>query len=640
MRIAIFLLTALLSISVMGQTPIYPPPVVPTVPQTTVPQTQYLLKADYNILEGVVHQEGRYYVVQSVNGGSMYVPKEQSLAVCNNMEDVYKARVATIQSEDAASYLKLTDWCIKYKMLDKAEQHLAYAKRIQYDYPYIPVMERRLALAKQQLARESQPASGTVVIDSNQNDPVAQINKLRSERTALEQIAKNMPGDTLKQFSMEIQPILLNSCGTSNCHGSPDNKFQLIRSPQSRNITLKNLYSVLRQVDRNTPDASRLLTMSSQAHGGLDVPVFSRSRTSAYSRLVGWTYRVARPSQDLAMGANAEYDSMFGNSTPLSPAQDRFPEGQTDFIADNAPAPQQSFDQFDNGSAKDNFDAEFGRHPSGRRTSSPNVKRGNPDPMFYAEQEPEPANNAFANDSQGTLRLPQPPGEDAAQYTDEFDYNKNGKSNVNSYKINGETYASPSGLPGPNNVPTPARQRLDQMETNQRLYGNPNGPVETQAPPAQLNASTQYDNSSNLTEAERKFYGLQSPANAQQTPPVATNVPQTQGINSGYNVNSGTPLQPQNSRYQANNAFGGAPNNSQLAAQQTPNAQTQPFNAQFQAPDAQMAPQSPAIGSNYELEPEPAPRVQTPQRRRTPPPSDENSDGFDAYPRLDKLFGN
>ena len=618
MRIAIFILTALLSIgSALGQTPIYSPPVVPTVPQT-----QYLLKSDFNILEGTVRLEGQYYIVQSVNGGSMYVPKSQTTAVCNSMEDVYKARVAAIQSIDVVSFLNLADWCIKYKMIDRAEEHLAYAKRIQNDYPYIPVIERRLALAKQQMARESQPAPGAAAADSSKNDPVAQINKLRSERTALEQIAKNMPGDTLKQFSMEIQPILLNSCGTSNCHGSPDNSFQLIRSPQSRNITLKNLYSVLRQVDRNAPDASRLLTMSSQAHGGLDVPVFSRSRTSSYSRLVGWTYRVARPSQDLAMGANAEYDSMFGNSTPLSPDQDKFPAGQTEFVADNSPAPQQSFDQFDNGSANDNFDSEFGQHPSGRRTSSPNVKRGNPDPMFYAEQEPEPANNALANDSQGTIRLPQPPDMGAeAQYTDEFDYNKYGNSTVKSMKINGENYASPAGLPGPNNVPTQARQRLDQMETNQRLYGNPNGPVETQVPAQQLNASNQYDNSSNLTEAERKFYGLQSPSNAQQTQPIATNVPQTQRNIPEYGA-------------------AGTPSNSQLAAQQTPNAQTQPFNPQFQAPEAQMAPQSPAIGSNYEPEPEPAPRVQTPQRRRTPPPSDADPDGFDAYPRLDKLFGN
>ena len=592
MRIAIFVLTALLSITAMGQTPMYAPPA-----SVSAPQTQYLLKTDYNVLEGTVRLEGRYYIVQSVNGGSMYVPKEQTLTVCNNMQDVYSARVAAIQSEDAVSYLKLTDWCIKYKMLDKAEEHLAYAKKIQYDYPYIPVMERRLALAKQQLAREMDPANEKVVPDSSKNDPITQINKLRSERTALEQIAKNMPGDTLKQFSMEIQPILLNSCGTANCHGSSDNDFQLIRTPQSHNITLKNLYSVLRQVDRNSPDASRLLTMSTQAHGGLDVPVFSRSRTSAYSRLVGWTYRVARPSQSLGMDKRAEYDSMFGDSTPVPPMEDRFPTGQ-DFMADNSPVPQQSFDQFDNGSAIDNFDTESGRHPSGRRTSSPNVKRGNPDPMFYAEQEPAPANNAIANDSQGTLRLPQPPGEDAAQYTDEFDYNKYGTSTVNNMRINGENYASPAGLPGPNNVPTPARQRLDQMETNQRLYGNPDGPVEAQAPAQQLNASTQFDNSG-LTEAERKFYGLQTQGAAQRQP-TATNAPVQ---------------------------------NSQLAVQ---NSQQLVPNA----PDAQLAPQSPAIGSNYEPEPEPSPRFQTPQRRRTPPPSDDNPDGFDAYPRLDKLFGN
>lgn len=590
MKNAIFILTALLSITAFGQTPMYAPPAAPSAPQR-----QYLLKTDYNILEGTVRLEGRYYVVQGVNGGSMYVPQEQTLTVCNSMQDVYSARVAAIQSEDAVSYLNLADWCIKYKMLDKAEQHLAYAKRIQYDYPYIPVIERRLALAKQQLERELDPANDQTVPDSSKNDPITQINKLRSERTALEQIAKNMPGDTLKQFSMEIQPILLNSCGTANCHGSTNNDFQLIRTPQSHNITLKNLYSVLRQIDRNTPDASRILTMSTQAHGGLDVPVFSRSRTSAYSRLVGWTYRVARPSQSLGMDKRAEYDSMFGDSSPVPPMEERFPTGQ-DFMADNSPA-QQSFDSMPNEMDNGVFDAEPARHPSGRRTSSPNVKRGNPDPMFYAEQEPAPANNAIAND-QGTLRLPQPPGEETPQYTDEFDYNNNGNSNVNSYRINGETYASPAGLPGPNNVPTPARQRLDQMETNQRLYGNPNGPVETQAPPQQLSAANRFDNSG-LTEAERKFYGLQSQGNA------AANAPQQQ-----------------------------VPQNPQIAAQ---NPQLVP-----NAPDAQLAPQSPAVGSNYdpEPEPEPAPRVQMPQRRRTPPPADDNPDGFDAYPRLDKLFGN
>ena len=602
MRIAIFLLSALLSIgSAMGQTPMYAPPTVPAAPSVpaapAVPQTQFLLKADYNLLEGVVRQEGRYYIVQSVNGGAMYVPQNQTLAVCNNMNDVYAARVAAIQSEDVVSYLSLTDWCIKYKMLDMAELHLAYAKRIQSDYPYIPVMERRLALAKQQLAREQSPTTDFAAPNSSQNDPITQINKLRSERTALEQIAKNMPGDTLKQFSTEIQPILLNSCGTSNCHGSPDNNFQLIRSPQSYNITLKNLYSVLRQVDRTTPDASRLLTMSSQAHGGLDVPVFSRSRTSAYSRLVGWTYRVARPSQSLAMDKTAEYESMFGDSAPIDPAKDRVPTGQ-DFLADS-PAPQQSFDQDFNGMEDRSFDAELAQQSSARRTSSPNVKRGNPDPMFYAEQDPEPANNSFANDSQGTLRLPQPPGEDAAQYTDEFDYNKYGNSTVKTMRINGESYASPAGLPGPNNVPTPARQRLDQIETNQRLYGNPDGPVEAQAPAQQLNASTQYENSSNLTEAERKFYGLQSPGRA-------VNAPQQQQDPRASQIANRTP-------------------------QLVPDV-----------PDAQLAPQSPAVGTNYnrEPEPEPAPRVQTPQRRRTPPPADDDPDGFDAYPRLDKLFGN
>ena len=254
--------------------------------------------------------------------------------------------------------------------------------------------------------------------------------------------------------------------------------------------------------------------------------------------------------------------------------------------------------------------------------------------MFYAEQDPEPANNSVANNSPGTLRLPQPPGEEAAQYTDEFDYNKDGVSTVKTVRINGESYASPAGLPGPNNVPTPARQKLDQMETNQRLYGNPDGPAETQPAPPQVVDSNQFDNSSNLTEAERRFYGIQSPGSAPQTPPVAANVPQTQG---GYAVNSGTSQQPQNSGYDVNNVYG-APSNSQLASQQTPDPQTQLYNPQLQAPGAQLAPQSPAVGTNYQ--PEPAPRVQAPVRRRTPPPSDADPDGFDAYPRLDKLFGN
>ncbi len=597
MRLLVFLLATFTTICAAGQTLISAPPTVPQA--SAVTQTQYLLKADYNVLEGNIHQEGRYYIVQVANGGLMYVPQDQTLAICKSMEEVYSARVAAIPSEDVVSYLGLTDWCIKYKMLDHAQRHLDNAKRIQGDYPYIPVMERRLTVAKQQLKQSevnNAPAQGV-----NYNDPVVQINRLRNEKNALEQIAKNMPGDTLKQYLNEIQPVLLNSCGLTNCHSTAsNNSFQLTRTPQSRYISLKNLHAVLRQVDRRNPGDSQLLIMASECHGGMKTPVFSRTQASIYNRLESWVARIVRPSQSQPLERSSQYESQFGDVSPNTPVTENNMFGDAGFDSENA-----------------NFDSESIDLPSARRTSSPNVKRGNPDPMFYAEEVEQTPPNA----SMGTVRQApqQAPGEQNPEYTDEFDYNQYGNSTVKTVRINGEQYASPTGLPGPAAMPTPAAQKLNQMKINEKLYGNPDGP-EVPKPTAAAGVPQPVSDNSSLTEAERRFYGAKAPV-----APAVGNSPQVETtIPSPVKSTPAVPPPTQTQEYDS-----AVPNPAPTGSFEPGSFGT---NQKPTTTDAAPAPQPTRKAA--------PPAVQPQRKRPEPPPQNDDSDGYDAFPRLDKLFGN
>jgi hypothetical protein len=101
-----------------------------------------------------------------------------------------------------------------------------------------------------------------------------------------------MPPGTVEAFTATIQPLIMNSCATSGCHG-PGSKssYVILRIPSdrtnTRRLTQRNLESTVQMLDYQNPLQSRLLTAASRPHGTARSAIFD-PQTVKYRQLYSW----------------------------------------------------------------------------------------------------------------------------------------------------------------------------------------------------------------------------------------------------------------------------------------------------------------------------------------------------------------
>ena len=111
-------------------------------------------------------------------------------------------------------------------------------------------------------------------------------------------MVRGLPRGAVEAFTQSVQPVLMNHCTGSGCHGlQSDTGMKLIRisagkSP-SRRFTQRNLYSVLHYVDQENPSKSKLLTAAAGPHGTVQNAIFSEREAAQYKRLVDWVGQIA-----------------------------------------------------------------------------------------------------------------------------------------------------------------------------------------------------------------------------------------------------------------------------------------------------------------------------------------------------------
>ena len=122
-------------------------------------------------------------------------------------------------------------------------------------------------------------------------------------RGELDRLSRAMPPGGMETFTATVQPLLLNSCSTHECHGPRSaSKFRLLRAHPgrvpSRRLTQRNLHSVMQWIDRENPTASPLLTQSIKPHGPKRAVIFDAANAEQYRELVNWVGRVALDQKD------------------------------------------------------------------------------------------------------------------------------------------------------------------------------------------------------------------------------------------------------------------------------------------------------------------------------------------------------
>jgi hypothetical protein len=257
-----------------------------------------LLLRNGNVLAGRILRQGDDYIVQR-DGATLHLAAHQVEAVCADLPAAYSHRRRSVDPHDAATHLRLADWCLQQGLLDAAELELAEAGRLEPMHPRLPIVQTRLAVAREptrlalSASREDNSQSVATAVAVGQSAALAAAN-VQTDRDPL----AGYPNDTMEKFRRGIQPLLLNSCTTSGCH-SRQGAYSFVLDRRAlwhdapRELTIANLASVLDRINRDMPRQSRLLAAAAAAHA----PSLAASPLSVespgFTRLSEWVMHVS-----------------------------------------------------------------------------------------------------------------------------------------------------------------------------------------------------------------------------------------------------------------------------------------------------------------------------------------------------------
>jgi hypothetical protein len=281
-----------------------------------LPDQGVLILRNGQIIEGRIAQDGGQYVVD-IPDGQLRVKSANVEVVCKDLNEGYQRKRAMIHVGNVHDHIELAQWCLQHELLGPAAIELADATVADPNNPMIGMLQRRLKMAVEPQTLPDGPGN-TMAGPSNDE---------------LDRMIRSLPHGAIETFTQTVQPVLMNHCTASGCHGpQSETPLRLFRSSgnksASRRITQRNLYSALQFVDMNNPLASRLLTAPSEPHGSARYAVFNEHQALQYKRLVDWvsqlSHQPASESPALAVlpAAIEPPPGFFAGTTPQKLPQD------------------------------------------------------------------------------------------------------------------------------------------------------------------------------------------------------------------------------------------------------------------------------------------------------------------------------
>ena len=249
-------------------------------PQSEAGQ-QLLLLRNGQALEGQISRSGDLYHVM-LPDGEIRVKAADVELICEDLEEAYQQKRATLAAGNLQDHLTLAQWCERHKLYDHAAAELADAAAIAPGNPVVGFFQRRL-----QVTTEPEP-------ERINSQPVADSVQANDE---LDRLIRSLPPKAVENFTQTVQPLLMNNCTTANCHG-PQSTTGLrlqrvpVGQPAGRRMTQRNISAVLRYVDHDNPLSSRILTVPIAPHGPAKTPVFTDHQVVQYKRLVDWVLQL------------------------------------------------------------------------------------------------------------------------------------------------------------------------------------------------------------------------------------------------------------------------------------------------------------------------------------------------------------
>ena len=259
-----------------------------TVPVTTrsFSGQSVLLLTNGRLVRGRVSRNSGGYVVQFATG-SMVVPVSQVKMQAQTADAVYRALKKQIPLQSPRHRLALAGWCTTNELYDQALKEVRAVLKSNPDHDAARRMQTRI---EKLIAPPPEKPESKSIYER----------LVAPEVTALAGLSPQVA----VQFVSKVQPILMNSCAQSGCHGPRSkNAYRLsmvhLGSGGRRGLSEQNLSATLRFIDLKSPEQSPLLTKPLGRHGRRGKTIFrGRAGTRQLAVLRAWAVSVARSSSN------------------------------------------------------------------------------------------------------------------------------------------------------------------------------------------------------------------------------------------------------------------------------------------------------------------------------------------------------
>ncbi len=244
--------------------------------------SSFVLLTDLAVVQGQVKEEPGRIVIVLEGDATIRLPRERVACWAESMEGLYRFQVDQRKRDHVDEHLALARWCIRNQLYSAAAHEIVAANRKVPQHPEAIRLEDQL---RAELAAPNVPKNDSVSEPDGAVEPEV-------EEPAFE--FASLGESVRREFGVQIQPLLINTCGTAACHGQGSMTAFRIQGPvngQSRvnaNYTQQNFSSTLKWIDREQPQASPLLVRALKAHGGLVSAPLGARQQSAVDQLNHW----------------------------------------------------------------------------------------------------------------------------------------------------------------------------------------------------------------------------------------------------------------------------------------------------------------------------------------------------------------
>ena len=248
---------------------VVPPSATTAEPQVLRPddardEMPCVLMTNQNVLFGTAHQRGEYVIVRRDDDSEIQLSRHDVACWAKSLRGLYQYRVAHRSGTGLDVYLESARWCLRYELFDLASQELQAASRIDPRNQSIQILEQQIRRAV--LAN----AEGVVVHDPTK--PLFDSNSVHlAAHAEASSVEEGFDAATLQQFARQVQPLLMNRCGT--CHTQQSERaWQLTLaaagSRASARMTKANLAATMPYVNADRPLDSELYRRAIDGHAG------------------------------------------------------------------------------------------------------------------------------------------------------------------------------------------------------------------------------------------------------------------------------------------------------------------------------------------------------------------------------------